>query len=183
MLAEIDQLYGLPLPMPLLKRTLPLAAALALSLATAPVLADSTSSAASSTSTSLGSSSASIGKSSDSASSSKNAVAQGNYTITEMVALDEKPGMLRLRLQAAAETPAPADGSAHAGTQPDALFLTLPREAAERAQLAMGQTVAAHHRPYGVAFSAVNAEGHASPFFLVLDDLWYRELASRPVGA
>jgi hypothetical protein len=47
----------------------------------------------------------------------------------------------------------------------------------------MGQVITAGHRPYGLAFATADAAGRAEPFFLVLDDAWYRELASRPVGA
>jgi hypothetical protein len=167
--------------MTLLKKALPLATAVALSLAMLPALADSTSSAASSASTSMGSSSASLGKSSDS-SSSKERVAQGDYTIVDMVAVDDQPDMLRLRLEAVAASTAPDQAPAQARARPEPFFLMLPRAAAERAQLAAGQTVSALHRPYGLAFVAANAAGHAGPFFLVLDDAWHRELESRPVG-
>lgn len=168
--------------MELLKKALPLAAAVALCAATLPALADSTSSAASSASTSMGSSSASLGKSSDS-SSSKERVAQGDYTIVDMVAVNGQPDMLRLQLEAvAAAAPAPGQPAAQARARSEPLFLMLPRAAAERAQLATGQTVSAQHRPYGLAFAVANAAGHAGPFFLVLDDAWHRELESRPVG-
>jgi hypothetical protein len=80
--------------------------------------------------------------------------------------------MLRVRLQ-----PQAADATA-AGR---AFDLVLPRQAAELGQLAVGQTIAAEHRPYGLAFAAVAGTGRANPFFLVLDDDWYRELQSRPV--
>lgn len=150
---------------------LPLAAALVLCISGTSALADSTSSAASSASTSLGSSSASIQKSSDS-SSSKDKVAQGHYTITDMVAVADQPDMLRLTLQAARTDAAPAD----------TFELLLPRPAAEKGQLTVGQTVAAEHKAYGIAFATLDAAGQARPFFLVLDDAWHRELQSRPVG-
>jgi len=153
-----------------LKYTLPFAATLCLS--ALPALADSTSSASSAASTSIGSSSASIEKSSNS-SSTKDRVAQGQYTIVDMTALAQQPDMLRLRLQAVAATPqSPATE----------FFLLLPRQAAERGQLAVGQIVAAEQRQYGLAFATVTATGNSSPFFLVLDDAWFRELESRPVG-
>ena len=156
-----------------LKPALPLAAALALCLGAAPALADSTSSASSASFTSLGSSSASIGKSSDSSnSSSKDKVAQGQYTVTEVAELADQPTMLRVRLQPQAADPASLERS---------FDLVLPRQAAEQVQLAVGQTLAAEHRPYGLAFAAVTETGKANPFFLVLDDDWYRELQSRPV--
>ena len=157
----------------LLRITLPLATALALCLSATPALADSTSSASSASSTSLGSSSASIGKSSDSSnSSSKDKVAQGQYTVVEVAELADQPHMLRVRLQ---RQTGDAAALAHA------FDLVLPRQAAEQGQLAVGQTIAAEHRPYGLAFAAVAETGRTSPFFLVLDDDWYRELQSRPV--
>lgn len=163
-----------------LKTAVPLAAALALCLSAAPALADSTSSASSAASTSVGSSSASIEKSSTS-SSTKERVAQGQYTIVEMMALAQQPDMLRLRLQPVAAVP--GQDNAPAPTQAAGeFFLQLPRQAAERGQLAVGTIVAAEQRPYGLAFAAVHAAGDASPFFLVLDDDWFRELESRPLG-
>ena len=150
------------------------AAALALCLSTTQAMADSTSSASSASSTSLGSSSASIGKSSDSSnSSSKDKVAQGQYTVMEVAELADLPTMLRVRLQL-------QNGDAVAIAH--AFDLVLPRQAAEQGQLAVGQTIAAEHRPYGLAFAAVTDSGRASPFFLVLDDDWYHELQSRPIG-
>ncbi|MBK7507251.1 MAG: hypothetical protein IPI16_03360 [Comamonadaceae bacterium] len=80
---------------------------------------------------------------------------------------------LRLAPVAAATTGTPA---------PTGFTLTLPRETAERARLAVGQVITAEHRPYGLAF-ATGATGAQAPFYLVRDDAWYRELASRPVGA
>lgn len=161
-----------------LKTTLPLAAALALCLSAAPALADSTSSASSASSTSVGSSSTSIGKSSDSSNSgAKERVAQGDYRVVEVAELADQPTMLRVRLQPLAT----ADAAAAMGTNARAFDLVLPRQAAEQGQVAMGQTIAAEHRPYGLAFAAVTPAGNASPFFLVLEDDWYRELQSHPV--
>ena len=158
-----------------LKHARPAATALALALATGAALADSTSSAASSTSASLGSSSTSLGKSSDGSSSSRDKVAQGPYTLVEMVALADQPDRVQLRL-------APVVAATNATPAPTGFTLTLPRETAERARLAVGQVITAEHRPYGLAF-ATGATGAQAPFYLVLDDAWYRELASRPVGA
>ena len=140
------------------------ATALALAMAALPALADSTSSASSAASTSVGSSSTSLETSSNS-STGKNQVAQGAYTLVDMVAVADKPDLLRLRLQgnAAAQTPE--------------FFLLVPRLVAQQAQLAAGQTVHAQQRAYGLAFSTPDA----SPFFLVLDDAVHRELESRPV--
>lgn len=155
---------------PFLNTTRLAAVTLALCLASASTLADSTSSASSASSTSVGSSSASIEKSSNS-SSTKDRVAQGQYTIVEVMALAEQPDMLRLRMQALAPT----------GT--GEFFLLLPRQTAERQQLAAGQTISAEHRSYGLAFATLDAAGSTSPFFLVLDDDWFRELESRPIGS
>ena len=156
------------------KPVLLLASALALCMAHAPAYADSTSSASSAASTSIGSSSASIEKSSNS-SSTKEKVAQGQYTVVEIATLAQQPDRLRVRLQAVAQAPGTATASE--------FFLLLPRQAAVHGQLLVGQVVSAEHRPYGVAFAAVSTGGNiGAPFFLVLDDAWYGELQSRPLG-
>ena len=144
--------------------TLTVAAALAMGLCAMPALADSTSSASSAASTSVGSSSTSLETSSNS-STGKKQVAQGPYTLIDMVAVADKPDLLRLRLQG------------NATTQTPDFFLLVPRAVVQQAQLAAGQTVNADQRAYGMAFSAAGN----SPFFLVLDDAVHRELESRPV--
>lgn len=149
-----------------------LAVAAVLSLATSPAWADSTSSASSAASTSVGSSSTSLDTSSNS-SGGKNRVAQGPYTVLAVAGVAHQPDMLQLRLQSAADA---------SGTPATAFTLTLPRVTAEREQLAVGHTVLAQHRPYGVAFATLTTGGQARPFFLVLDDSWHRELHNRPVG-
>jgi len=156
------------------KIALPVLTALAFAVAATSAHADSTSSALSTSSTSLGSSSTSIDKSSNSL-SNNGRVAQGHYTIIEMAALPLQPGLVKLHLQAAA----PALGDLRAKSHD--FYLLLPRQAAERGQLAEGKVVSAQHRAYGVAFATLDATGAASPFFLVLDDAWHRELESRPV--
>ncbi len=131
-----------------------------------PAVAGSASSAGSAASTSVGSVSTSLETSSNSSTGTRQ-VAQGAYTLVDMVAVAGKPEMLRLRLQ---------------GQGPDQtaeFSLLMPRETAERALLAAGQTVHAQIRSYGVAFSATEL---AAPFFLVLEDASYRDLDSRPVG-
>ena len=127
-----------------------------------------TSSVVSTGSESIGSSSTSIEKSSNSISGGKQ-VAQGDYAVIEVAALENRPGMLRVHLQA-------VDGT-------DDFYLLLPRLAAERGALAPGRIVAAQQRPYGIAFTAASTGAPTpTPFFLVLDDAWYRELDSRPVA-
>lgn len=142
-------------------------AALALSLVAVPAWADSTSSASSASSTSIGSSSASSEKSSNS-SSTKDRVAQGQYTVVEITELAEQTNMVRLRMQA-------VGGTAE-------VLLLLPRAATDRAQLTAGQVVSAEHRPYGLTLATVDATTGTAPFFLILEDDWFRELESRPIG-
>lgn len=155
------------------KKTFLLLTAVAIALTVAPAWGDSTSSASSAASTSVGSSSTSIEKSSNS-SSTKDKVAQGPYAVVEMTALAQQPDMLRLRLQAAAQASGASPGNE--------FFLLVPRQAAERGQLAVGQVITAEHRSYGVAFATAAATGDSAPFFLVLDDAWFGELESRPLG-
>lgn len=144
------------------------AVALCLALLALPALADSTSSASSAASDSVGSSSTSIEKSSDSSSGNKK-VAQGQYQVIAVAAVDTQPDMLRVQLQAAT-----------AGATQE-VFLLVPRAAAEHGALAAGKVIEAQQRPYGLAFAAVHGTTVAAPFFLVLDDQWHRELDSRPV--
>ena len=142
------------------------ALSLALGLVALPALADSTSSASSASSASVGSVSTSLETSSNS-STGKRQVAQGAYTLVDMVAVADNPEMLRLHMQ---------------GQGPDQtaeFTLLMPRITAERALLAAGQTVHAQIRSYGLAFAATES---ATPFFLVLDVVVYRDLDSRPVG-
>jgi hypothetical protein len=150
-------------------------AAMLLSAAAMPALAGpvSTSSAVGGSSASVAGSSASSASSersserSSDSSSKTNRVAEGQYTIIDMVAVPERPGVMRLRLQAQ-DHPA-ADGE---------IWLYLPRQTVEEGRLATGQTVAARQRPYGVEFAHAETQ---RAFFLVLDDDWWRELASNPV--
>ncbi len=148
------------------------AAAITAALASAlPATAESFASSAASASltASVGSVSTSFGKSSDS-STKTTAAANGDYQIVAMAAAPERPGTLRLTLQAV------ADGAA------DSEFLLyLPQAVAERAQLAQGGTVTARARPYGTEFTQRTDAQVNSAFFLVLADDWYRELQARAV--
>jgi hypothetical protein len=113
-------------------------------------------------------SSASSDKSSDksSDSSSKNTkVAAGPYRIVDLAAVPQRPGTLRVRLQALA-------GAA----QEEDVVLFLPQQAIERSRLTMGQTVIANKRPYGTEFAVAD-----TAFFLLLNDDWFGELAANPV--
>jgi len=133
-----------------------------------PCLAESSASSASSAgSASLGSVSDSIGGSSKS-SSGETKVAGGDYRVIEIAELADRPGMLRLKLQAAASQ----------GEEGEVL-LTLPRQALAQRSLDVGAIVSVHHRPYGLEFA------HAEPreaFFLVLADDWHRELDPHPLA-
>ncbi len=136
--------------------------------ATVPALAGSSASSASSEggSASVGSLSTSIQKSSNSSSKGTD-VAAGEYTVIEVAAAPDRPGTVRVTLQAVADSS--ADGE---------FFLYLPQAAADQGQLAAGQIVTASPRPYGLEF----AKGEPRlAFFLVLGDDWYRELQTRVV--
>lgn len=136
--------------------------------ATAPCRAEgSASSASSAGSASVGSLSDSIQGSSNS-SSRNDRVAEGDYRIVEVAELADRPGMLRLTLQAAAD----------AAGQP-AFFLYLPKRAAEQPRLARGDVISARHRPYGLEFARADTR---QAFFLALADDWFRELDPRPVA-
>jgi len=145
------------------------AAALAMAVAPPSQAASSTASSVSdSIGTSVGSVSTSIERSSR---SSTQAVAQieGDYTITAVAAVAERPGMLRLALRAKQ-----AEGDAKA--EDADFFLYLPEAAVAQAQLKHGQGVTATARPYGTEFSKTVGR---QAFFLVLKDEWLRELNSQ----
>jgi cytoskeletal protein RodZ len=125
------------------------------------------SSASESLTTSVGSSSTSIQKSSNSSSKNKD-VAAGDYCIVEVSALAERPGILRMKLQAIAD--ASADGE---------LFLDLPQIAVDQAGLVAGQTIAAISRSYGTEFASGAVR---QAFYLVMNDDWYRELQIKAVA-
>jgi hypothetical protein len=145
-------------------------ALLAVALGTAAVPAQASSTAASSASeggsASVGSVSTSFEKSSDS-SSKKDKVAAGDYKVVDVAAVAERPGTVRLKLQPVADV-----------NEDSAFFLYLPEQALAQSPVAVGQTVAARTRPYGVEFAKADT-GRA--FFLVLHDAWYRELQSNAV--
>jgi hypothetical protein len=143
--------------------------ALCLSVVALPALAASStaSSASDSASTSVGSLSDSVTGSSQ-GSSKATGVAQGDYKIIEVAVAANRPGTLRMKLQAVADRGADRE-----------FYLDLPLATVEGNRLAAGQTVTASNRPYGVEFA------HGSPrraFFLLLADDWHRELRSNAVA-
>ena len=126
----------------------------------------SASSASTSIATSVGSVSGSIQRSSDS-SSKTNAVAEGDYTIDDIAELDERPGAVRMRLQARPE-----------GIADREFFLWVPQQVVAKAGLARGGIVTVRHRAYGMEFMHGTLP---QAFFLVLSDDWYRELQATAV--
>lgn len=140
--------------------------------AASPVaFADSfTSSAASAASQSVGSVSTSLQGSSRSSSGGPT-VAEGDYEVTNVAAAQGQPGMLQLRLKAAATA---------ADRNDDGTFtLVLPQAALGERGIVTGETVQVRHRPYGYQFA--RASNREEPFFLVLADAWMRELDARPI--
>jgi hypothetical protein len=134
---------------------------LAGALTTTPCLAESFASSASSAgSASVGSLSDSLRGSSNS--STGNTVAEGDYEVIEVAELPQRPGMLRLRLQAPQRP-----GDEHA------LFLDLPQRAVAPRGIVRGDVVTARHRPYGVEFARADTR---EPFLLLLADDWRGEL-------
>lgn len=133
-----------------------------------PVMAASSaaSSASDSVSTSVGSVSDSIQKSSES-SAGKNTVADGDYRVLDVAAVAERPGLVRIQLQAL------ADATAEGG-----LYLFVPQATAAQGQLAVGQVVTARNHAYGVEFAKADTR---QAFFLAMNDAWHRELKSNPV--
>jgi hypothetical protein len=128
----------------------------------------SASSAGSAASNSIGASSTSLTTSSNSSSNDRK-VAAGDYTVVSVAPADdaahEPATFARLTLR-----PQRADAAK--------VVLRLPIQTVTQAGLAAGATVTIRERAYGLEFAA-GAQRQA--FFLVLDDDWYRELASTAV--
>ncbi|MBU6258911.1 MAG: hypothetical protein KGL18_04720 [Burkholderiales bacterium] len=151
-----------------------LAASGALAVTGARAASSASSEMSDSASTAIGSLSNSITGSSQASSPDERRYAAGAYRIVAIDAVDAAgaagapPGTVAVRLQALAEP-----GAAGAFT------LHLPRKTAAQARLATGGLVQVRLRPYGVEF----AQGaRREPFFLVLEDDWYRELQTRAVA-
>lgn len=153
-----------------------LAAALLCGVVSQPALADTTlsGSVSDSISTAVGSVSTSLKKSSQS-STKDDKVAEGDYKVVALTAETGQPGMVRLTLQALA--PAGRDAGAEAATD-DRFALILPQKTVDLNHVTTGAIVTASNRPYGMAFATGEAR---QDFFLVLQDEWFRELATRPV--
>lgn len=134
-----------------------------------PAQADSVASSASSAgSASSGSISDSIGGSSNSSNHDRR-VAAGQYRVIEIAQAPAKPGTTRMTLQA-------ADGAA---AQAQAFTLDVPDRALAARQVAKGELVQVNQRVYGYEFAYADTR---RPFFLALQDDWYRELGSHKVA-
>jgi hypothetical protein len=117
-----------------------------------------------------------VGSLSDSVTRSSNGssqggrVAGGQYKLLEVATAPDRPEVVQLKMQALAAVDGPAATSE--------LVLSLPKAAFEKSGLLAGDVIAAREKTYGVEF----ANGKTQlPFFLVLNDDTYRELASTPV--
>lgn len=150
-------------------RTSLAAAALLLSAVTLPALAASSaaSSASDSVSASSDSASASLKKSSNSSSGTKE-IANGDYRIIDVAAVAERPGSVRLTLQALA-TP---------GLEGE-IQLIVPQQTLAESHLGAGHIVTAQQRAYGVEFAAAATQ---QAFFLALSDEWMSDLPSKAVS-
>jgi hypothetical protein len=123
------------------------------------------SSASSAGSASSGSISDSLNDSSNSSSGDKRKVADGNYRILEIGITPDRADRTRLTLQREGE----------AGQR---VVLDLPQATFAQQNLAAGDAMYAQNRVYGIEFGRIE---NRQPFYLVLADEWYGELASRPV--
>jgi hypothetical protein len=146
--------------------------ALALALAAAavvsvPAQADSFASSASSAgSASSGSISDSIGGSSNSSSGDNKRAETGPYRVIDIAQAPAKAGTTRITLRAVA---------GDAATQ---FWVDVPDRALAERRVGKGEVVQVNERVYGYEFAYGDTK---RPFFLALQDDWYRELASRKV--
>jgi hypothetical protein len=126
-------------------------------------LASSASSAGSASSDSI---SNSIGASSNSSNRDRR-VAAGDYRVIDIAQAQGKAGTTRMTLRAVA-----------AG-QAQEFTLDVPDRALAARQVAKGELVRVDERVYGYEFAYADTR---QPFFLALQDDWYRELASHKVS-
>ena len=114
---------------------------------------------------------AASGSVSDSLSGSSNSsgghqrVANGDYQIIQIAATPGRADRVRLTMRAA--------------DPKEQLVLDLPQTTFDQQRLASGDLVHAQNRVYGVEFARADDR---QPFYLVLADEWYGELAARPVA-
>jgi len=123
------------------------------------------SSASSAGSASSGSVSDSLSGSSHSSSGNDRKVADGEYRIIQIAATPDHAGRTRVTMQ---------------GDDPlQRVVLDLPQSTFDQQNLEAGDRMYAQNRVYGIEFG--RGDTH-QPFYLVLADEWYGELASRPVS-
>ncbi|WP_020654922.1 hypothetical protein [Massilia niastensis] len=133
---------------------------------TLPAHADSfTSSASSAGSASSASVSDSISASSDS-SGGDDKVAAGQYRVIDIAQAPAKANTTRMTLRAVASGP------------PQEFYLDVPDRALAERGVSKGELVQVNERVYGYEFAHVDTK---RPFFLALQDDWYRELGSKQV--
>ena len=143
-----------------------LALALAAAACTLPAHADSVASSASSAgSASSGSISDSIGGSSNSSHNDRR-VAAGQYRVIDVAQAPAKAGTTRVTLRAVAGGPATE------------FWVDVPDRALADRRVDKGAVVQVNERVYGYEFAYGDTN---KPFFLALQDAWYRELSSRKV--
>jgi hypothetical protein len=148
-------------------KTFALGLALAAAASTLPVHADSFASSASSAgSASSGSISDSIGGSSNSSSGDNKRAETGPYRVIDVAQAPAKAGVTRITLRAVA---------GDAATQ---FWVDVPDRALADRRVAKDEVVQVNERVYGYEFAYGDTK---KPFFLALEDDWYRELASRKV--
>jgi hypothetical protein len=149
--------------MPLSLRLAVAAGALGLALqAQAESFASSASSAGSASS---GSVSDSLAGSSNSSHGDRKRVADGEYRIIQIAATPDRAGRTRVTMQA--------------DDAQQRVVLDLPHSTFDKQGLVAGDAMYARNRVYGIEFGRGDTR---QPFYLVLADEWYGELASRPVG-
>jgi hypothetical protein len=135
---------------------------------TLPAHADSFASSASSAgSASSGSVSDSLGASSNSSHRDRR-VDAGQYRVIDMADVPAKANTVRMTLRAAA-----------AAGPGDDFYVDVPRRALAQRPVAKDELVQVNTRVYGYEFAYADTR---RPFFLALQDDWYRELGSRPVS-
>ena len=148
-------------------KTFALTLALAAAAVSVPAQADSFASSASSAgSASSGSISDSIGGSSNSSSGDNRRAETGPYRVIDVAQAPAKAGITRITLRAVA------------GTAPTEFWVDVPDRALADRRVAKDEVVQVNERVYGYEFAYGDTK---KPFFLALEDDWYRELASRKV--
>lgn len=132
-----------------------------------PAHADSAASSASSAgSASSGSVSDSIGASSNSSNGDRRRVAAGPYRVIDIAQAPAKAATTRVTLRAVA------------GDAATEFWVDVPDRALSERRVGKGEVVQVSERVYGYEFAYGDDK---KPFFLALQDDWYRELASRKV--